>query len=310
MSDLFTTDNSSRHRGCTVSPCAAIRMILQPKVKDLGGFSVRRLLPAEEIKAVGPVIFFDHFGPAQFPPGQGMDVRPHPHIGLATITYLFAGEILHRDSLGHVQPICPAEINWMTAGRGISHSERTPPALRASGHSLHGLQLWVALPEDVEESAPDFVHYAAEQIPHVQQEGVSLRLIVGEAWGMVSPVKAAAPTLYADVQISKGAVLKLPDDVEERAVYVVAGEVQVQGAIILQHGLAVLSASAGVELTATADSRLVVVGGKPLGKRTVWWNLVSSRKELIEQAKNDWRSGRFPQVPGETEKIPVPDGDK
>ena len=307
MSDLFAKDNPDQDG--SASPCAAIRMILQPKVKDLGGFSVRRLLPAEEIKAVGPVIFFDHFGPAQFPPGQGMDVRPHPHIGLATITYLFAGEILHRDSLGHVQPIRPAEINWMTAGRGISHSERTSPALRASGHSLHGLQLWVALPEDLEESAPEFVHYAAEQIPLVQHEGASLRLIVGEAWGVTSPVKASSPTLYADVQLSTGAVLALPDDVEERAVYVVAGEVQIQGVTIPQHRLAVLNATAGIELTAATDSRLVVVGGKPLGKRTVWWNLVSSGKELIEQAKDDWRSGRFPQVPHETEKIPVPGGE-
>ncbi|MBW6509626.1 MAG: pirin family protein [Desulfuromonadales bacterium] len=308
MSDLFAAGNSCRDD--SASPRAVIRMIVQPEVKDLGGFSVRRLLPAKDIKSVGPVIFFDHFGPAQFPPGQGMDVRPHPHIGLATITYLFAGEILHRDSLSHVQPIRPAEINWMTAGRGISHSERTPPALRASGHSLHGLQLWVALPEDVEECEPDFVHYTAEQIPLIQPEGVRLRLIVGEAWGGVSPVKAASPTLYADVQISKGAMLKLPDDVAERAVYVVAGEVQVQGTTTIpQHRLALLNATPGVELTATTDSRLVVVGGKPLGKRTVWWNLVSSRKELIEQAKHAWRSGRFPQVPDESEKIPVPDGE-
>lgn len=306
MSDLFATDNPDQNS--STSPCAAIRLILQPKVKDLGGFSVRRLLPAEEVKAVGPVIFFDHFGPAQFSPGQGMDVRPHPHIGLATITYLFDGEILHRDSLGHVQPIRPAEINWMTAGRGISHSERTPPALRVSGHSLHGLQLWVALPEDLEETAPDFVHYAAEQIPLIQQEGVSLRLIVGEAWGAISPVKAASPILYADVQISKGAMLQLPDGVEERAVYIVAGEVEIEGVAIAQHRLAVLNATAGIALTAATDSRLVIVGGKPLGKRTVWWNLVSSRRELIDRAKEDWRNGHFPQVPHETEKIPVPGG--
>jgi redox-sensitive bicupin YhaK (pirin superfamily) len=304
MSDLLGTDNPNQDG--SIAPCTAIRTILMPEEKDLGGFTVRRLLPADGTKSVGPVIFFDHFGPAQFPPGQGMDVRPHPHIGLATITYLFAGGILHRDSLGHVQPIRPAEINWMTAGRGISHSERTPPALRETGHSLHGLQLWVALPEDLEEKEPDFVHYAAEQIPLVQHEGVSLRLIVGEAWGVTSPVKTASPTLYADVQISKGAVLQLPDEVEERAVYLVDGAVQVQGVTIARHCLAVFNAIAGVELTATADSKLVVIGGKPLGKRTVWWNLVSTRKELIEQAKDDWRSGRFPQVPHEIEKIPVP----
>lgn len=307
MSDVSGTDVLCQ-KGST-SPCAAIRMILKPEEKDLGGFSVRRLLPAKEIKAAGPVIFFDHFGPAQFPPGQGMDVRPHPHIGLATITYLFDGEILHRDSLGNVQPIRPAEINWMSAGRGISHSERTPPALRAAGHSLHGLQLWVALPEDSQQGEPDFVHYAAEQIPVVRQEGMSLRLIVGEAWGVASPVKTASPTLYADVQIDKEAVLQLPDQVDERAIYVVDGEVQLQGVTIPRHSMALLDATAEVKLTARVDSRLIVIGGKPLGKRTVWWNLVSSRKELIEQAKDDWRSGRFPQVPGETEKIPVPGGE-
>jgi len=307
MSDLLNTTGSEQQEAA--SPCAAIRMVLHPEEKDLGGFSVRRLLPADGTKSVGPVIFFDHFGPAQFSPGQGMDVRPHPHIGLATITYLFAGEILHRDSLGNVQPIRPAEINWMTAGRGISHSERTPPALREAGHSLQGLQLWVALPEDSEQGEPDFVHYAAEQIPIVRQQGVCLRLIVGEGWGAVSPVKAASPTLYADAQISQGALLQLPDEEEERAVYVVDGEIQIQGVTIPQHRLALLNAIPGVELTATTDSRLIVIGGKPLGKRTVWWNLVSSRKELIEQAKADWRSARFPQVPNETEKIPVPGGE-
>ncbi len=303
MSDLLNIDNKQDQEG---SACAAVRMVLHPTEKDLGGFMVRRLLPAEEMKSVGPMIFFDHFGPARFPPGEGMDVRPHPHIGLATITYLFAGEILHRDSLGNVQPIRPAEINWMTAGRGISHSERTPPALRETGHSLHGLQLWVALPEEVEECAPDFAHYAADKIPLAELDGVSLRLIVGDAWGMTSPVKAASPTLYADVQISQGATLKLPDEVGERAVYVVAGEIQVQGVTIPQHRLAILNATPDLEVTATTKSRLIVIGGQPLGKRTVWWNLVSSRKELIEQAKDDWRSGRFPQVPGESEKIPVP----
>lgn len=306
MSDVFGTDVLCQ-KG-SASPCAAIRTILTPEEKDLGGFSVRRLLPAKEIKAVGPIIFFDHFGPAQFPPGLGMDVRPHPHIGLATITYLFDGEILHRDSLGNIQPIRPAEINWMTAGRGISHSERTPSVLREAGHSLHGLQLWVALPEDSEQSEPDFVHYGAEQIPVVRKEGMSLRLIVGEAWGMISPVKTASPTLYADVQIGQGRVLTVPDQVEERAIYVVDGEAQLQGVTIPCHSMAILDATAEVELTATVDSRLIVIGGKPLGKRTVWWNLVSSRKELIEQAKDDWRTGRFPQVPGETEKIPVPGG--
>ena len=304
MSDLLS-DNARCEAGSD-SPCAAIRTILEPNNKDLGGFSVRRLLPATSLKSVGPFIFFDHLGPAEFQPGKGLDVRPHPHIGLATITYLLSGEILHRDSLGNVQPIRPAEVNWMTAGRGISHSERTPPELRQAGHCLHALQLWVALPEQLEQTDPAFVHYDAVQIPRIEKEGVNLRIIIGEAWGAQSPVKADSPTLYADVQIKKDALLTMPDDVEELAVYVVAGKVQIQGADVVCHRMAVLDTGAQLELAAVEDSRLVIIGGKPLGKRTVWWNLVSSRKDLIEQAKQEWKSGQFPQVPEETEKIPVP----
>ena len=286
--------------------CPAIRTILHPVDKDLGGFSVRRLLPADTLNALGPFVFFDHLGPAQFTPGAGIDVRPHPHIGLATITYLFAGELLHRDSLGHVQPIRPGEINWMTAGRGIVHSERTPPALRATGHSIHALQLWVALPEALEETAPAFFHHGAGQLPTVAVAGGSVRVLIGAAFGAASPVVACSPTLCLEVRLDKGAVFPLPEGVAERGLYVVAGAVRVQGKVIAAHRLAVFTAAPGVELQATEECRLVVLGGDPLGKRTVWWNLVATRRELIERAKADWQAGRFPPVPGESEFIPLP----
>jgi len=288
------------------SPCSAIRTILQPMDKDLGGFAVRRLMPADTLKSVGPFVFFDHLGPAEFQPGTGIDVRPHPHIGLATITYLFAGEILHRDSLGNVQPIRPAEINWMTAGRGIVHSERTPPTLRETGHSVHALQLWVALPEDFEETQPAFFHYDARQLPAFDMEGVSLRVMIGEAMGAISPVRTYSPTLYLDAQLKKGAVLAVPDEIEERAVYVVSGRLQARDTAIPLHCMAVFDPVPGIELTAVEDSRLVVIGGQSLGKRTVWWNLVSSRRDLIERAKAEWKAGCFPKIPGETEFIPLP----
>ncbi|WP_305042762.1 pirin family protein [Geoalkalibacter sp.] len=304
MSDLF--ERPAHCDSGTSAPCAALRAILEPKDRDLGGFSVRRLMPSDRLKSIGPFVFFDHLGPARFAPGTGIDVRPHPHIGLATITYLFDGEILHRDSLGHVQPIRPGEINWMTAGRGIVHSERTPPALRQAGHDLHALQLWVALPVDQEETDPEFLHYDAAQLPSVEKAGLSLRVMIGEAFGVQSPVKTYSPTLYLDARLAKGSILPLPDGVEERAVYVVAGSLAARDRLIPSHHLAVFDETPGIELIATEDSRLVVIGGKPLGKRTVWWNLVASRRELIEQAKADWKNGRFPQVPGETEFIPLP----
>lgn len=289
------------------APCSAIRTILQPRDKELGGFTVRRLMPSDALKAVGPFVFFDHLGPALFQPGTGIDVRPHPHIGLATVTYLFDGEILHRDSLGNVQPIRPGEINWMTAGRGIVHSERTPPDLRAAGHAVHALQLWVALPEEAEETEPAFSHYAASRLPAVDLAGVSLRVMIGTAFGVTSPVETCSPTLYLEAQLKKGAVFTLPDGVEERAVYVVYGRLQARDTTIPRHCLAAFDPVPGIELTAAEDSRLVVIGGKPLGKRTVWWNLVATRRELIERAKAEWQTGRFPKIPGETEFIPLPE---
>lgn len=304
MSDLL---NAVGH--CTPETCpprSAVRTILHPQEKELGGFSVRRLLPADTLKSVGPFVFFDHLGPARFHPGQGIDVRPHPHIGLATVTYLFEGEILHRDSLGKVQPIRPGAINWMTAGRGIVHSERTPPEVRAAGHVVHALQLWVALPEAQEETDPEFFHYDADLLPALEREGVSLRVMIGEAFGVVSPVKTYSPTLYLEVQIRKGADFLLPDGPEERGVYLISGSIQAQGLEISAHSLAVFAPQTGLKLTAMEDSRLVIIGGSPLGKRTVWWNLVASRRELIEKAKSDWQAGRFPSIPGETEFIPLP----
>jgi redox-sensitive bicupin YhaK (pirin superfamily) len=235
-----------------------------------------------------------------------MDVRPHPHIGLATITYLFEGEILHRDSLGNVQPIKPNEINWMTAGRGIVHSERTPPDVRAAGHTLHALQLWVALPTEDEECDPGFFHYESDAMPISEDHDKSIRVMIGEAYGLKSKVKTWSSTLYVEVNLKAGAKLELPDNVKEKAVYLVGGCIQVKESNVAQHSMVIFDGTNGVEVVAKEDSRLVIVAGTPLGKRTVWWNLVASRKDLIEKAKEDWQAGRFPEVPGETEFISLP----
>ena len=304
MSDLLEKQS---HCARDQAPCAAIRVMLEPVEKDLGGFSVRRLMPSAELKAVGPFVFFDHLGPAQFAPGKGIDVRPHPHIGLATVTYLFEGEVLHRDSLGAVQAIRPREINWMTAGRGVVHSERTPDDVRAAGHVLHALQLWVALPQEYEQTDPAFFHYEASDLPLLEEGDRSIRVLIGEAFGVRSAVKTWSDTLYVEVDLKAGARLPIPDQVEERAVYVISGELSVREKRVAAHTMAVLEATPGIELVAEQDSRLVLVGGDGLGKRTVWWNLVASDPALIERAKRDWRAGNFPGVPGETEFIPLPD---
>jgi redox-sensitive bicupin YhaK (pirin superfamily) len=305
MSDLLPTPPD-----CTAQthPCSGIRIIVTPRDSDIGGgFFVRRLLPAAELHALGPFIFFDHLGPATFEPGTGIDVRPHPHIGLATITYLFAGEILHRDNLGCVQPIHPGAINWMTAGCGIAHSERTPPQVRSQRHTLHALQLWVALPAADEETEPAFCHYPAAAIPLLTREGVSVRVLIGSAAGVTSPVQTFSPTLYLEVVLEAGATFRLPDDVEERGVYVVSGGVRVGRTEIATHTMAVFEAGVAIELKATAGCRLVVIGGQPLGKRIVWWNLAATRRELIEAAKTAWQEGRFAPIPGETELAPLPE---
>jgi len=276
--------------------------------KDLGGgFLVRRLLPAAARRSVGPFIFFDHFGPSREEPGVNHDVRPHPHIGLATVTYLFEGAMLHRDSLGSHQLIEPGAINWMTAGRGIVHSERRPESLRDTTYVNHGLQLWVALPREAEEVEPSFEHTPAAAIPELPVGDAMVRVLVGEAFGQRSPVHTLAPTLYLDIQLPAGGRLDLPPLASEMALYVVQGALLVNGHAVPTQQMAVLG-SESVSLSASDATRLVVIGGAPLdGPRHIWWNFVSSRRERITQAADDWQAQRLGQVPGETELIPLPE---
>lgn len=286
----------------------AIRWMLTSHSKDLGGFSVRRLLPAAKCRAVGPFIFFDHMGPVVFAPGQGVDVRPHPHIGLATVTYLFEGGLLHRDSLGTVQEIRPGDVNWMTAGRGIVHSERTPPALRESGATMNGLQFWVALPREHEQCEPAFQHCPAESLPRLDGNGDSLRLIAGEAFGLRSPVQVLSPLFYADLTLKAGGSFAFTVEHAERALYPVAGQVRLGDEALPLDQLAVLEPGRPVRIEADTDARVMLLGGAPLdAPRHMWWNLVSSDPALVEQARLDWAAGHFPGVPGETERIPLPE---
>ena len=286
--------------------CGAIEHILQPKTKDLGGFSVRRLLPTRQRRMVGPWIFFDHMGPAEFEAGDGVNVRPHPHIGIATVTYLFEGEMLHRDSLGSVQEIRPGDINLMIAGRGIVHSERERPEVREKPHRQHGLQLWLALPKDHEETEPAFHHYPDADIPSVDIDGVRVRVMIGSAYGVQSPVKTFVETLYVEARLKKGQRLELPH-AEERAVYVAQGSLRARDAEMPEHSMALLSSEEGIVVTAEEDARIAIIGGEHFDKRFIEWNFVSSSKERIEQAKADWQAGRFPKVPGdEQEYIPLP----
>jgi redox-sensitive bicupin YhaK (pirin superfamily) len=281
-------------------------MLLAPQEKDLGGgFAVRRLLPAARRRSVGPFVFFDHFGPVREEPGVNHDVRPHPHIGLATVTYLFEGAMMHRDSLGTEQLIEPGAINWMNAGRGIVHSERRPDHLRNAAFVNHGLQLWVALPQEREEDAASFVHTPAADIPEVQEGQARVRVLVGEAFGAVSPVQPASPTLYLDLRLPAAGRLVLPGLAAECAVYAVEGDLSVNGQALPPYTMAVLDA-AGAELTTAAGARLTVIGGTPLGPRHMWWNFVSSHKERILRASEDWQAQRFAPVPGEHEFIPLP----
>jgi len=280
--------------------------ILKPKEKDLGEFTVRRTLPASEKQRVGPFIFFDHMGPAKFSAGSGVSVRPHPHIGIATITYLFDGVIMHRDSLGCEQPIEPGAVNWMTAGNGIVHSERTPVELLATGSELHGIQAWLALPLDQEECDPAFEHYPAAAIPEVLTEGARIRLIAGEAFGLVSPVRVASPTLYASVQVPEYGNVSLPANYDEIGVYVVEGAVDIDGATV-EAGSMLIPGNAG-RLVAKRESHVMLLGGDRLeGERILWWNFVSSSAERISEAKRRWRAGEFDPVPGDDEFIPLPE---
>jgi len=286
----------------------AIRRIIEPRPRDLGGFSVRRVLPAPGDQMVGPFIFFDHMGPADFAPGSGIDVRPHPHIGLATVTYLFEGSLLHRDSLGVVQSIEPGAVNWMTAGRGIVHSERTAPEPRRAGHRIHGIQSWVALPRSAEESEPSFRHHPAATLPEFTQGDATLRVVAGSAFGRAAPVEVAVPTLYVDIRLPQAGRLAVPPEHDERSVYVVEGSIEIDGTALEAGRMAVLEPGIDVVLRGVADARLMLAGGERAdGPRYIWWNFVSSSRERMEQAKRDWADGRFPQVPGETEFIPLPE---
>ncbi|KZD08394.1 pirin family protein [Oceanibaculum pacificum] len=287
--------------------CDALELVIVPRARDLGGFSVRRALPSAQRRMVGPFIFLDQMGPAHFAPDTGIDVRPHPHIGLATVTYLFDGEIMHRDSLGSAQPIKPGALNWMTAGRGISHSERTPPELRARGAALSGIQAWVALPEDKEETEPAFEHFGAHLLPSIIGEGKAIRIIAGSMFGASSPVKTASPLFYADVAMEAGSSFPLDPD-EERALYIASGTVEIAGESFGEGNLLVFRPGDRITVKAVEDARFMALGGAPMEKpRFIWWNFVSSSKERIEQAKEDWKSGRFALVPGDDEFIPLPD---
>lgn len=287
----------------------SVLMTLGGHDKDLGGgFTVRRLLPAAQRQSVGPFLFFDHFGPVTIPPGGSHDVRPHPHIGLATVTYLFDGAIMHRDSLGFEQRIAPGAINWMTAGRGIVHSERGPQDLKTSSYVNHGIQLWAALPREHEEAAPDFEHTPADAIPSLMWGGTQVRVLIGEAFGKKSPVRTFAPTLYLDVQLAEGAAFELPPLAQELAVYAVDGDITMDEELLPAHRLAVLAPGATVTLLASKATRLMVIGGDALdGHRFMWWNFVSSRKERIVQASRDWEAQTMGRVPGDAELIPLPE---
>jgi redox-sensitive bicupin YhaK (pirin superfamily) len=281
--------------------------IISPHSKDLGGgFTVRRLLPSALRQAVGPFLFFDHFGPITAGPADNHDVRPHPHIGLATVTYLFEGAMLHRDSTGVVQRIAPGAINWMTAGRGIVHSERTPDELRGTTRRSHGLQLWAALPPQHEEDPPSFEHTPASALPALRLEGVDVRLLIGSAWGAVSPVKTLSPTLYADLAFEPGASLALSAQAPERALYSVDRAFTIDGAAVPAFSMVVLPERSEPLVAAPQGARVVMIGGAPLGHRFLVWNFVSSRKERIARAQDDWAAQRFEPVPGETEFMPLP----
>lgn len=284
-------------------------MLIEPRLHDLGdGFNVRRVLPWRLRRHVGPFVFFDHIGPASLAPGRGLDVRPHPHIGLATVTYLYEGALWHRDSLGSDQVIRPGDVNWMTAGRGIVHSERTPPPERAGGHRMHGVQTWVALPLGDEEVEPSFQHHPAATLPEFVHEGARLRVIAGTAFGAASPVRVHAPTLYVDALFASAGSLVLPPEHEERAVHVVEGQVTVDGIEVAPGNMLVAGPGGDVVVASRGAARVLLCGGAPLdAERHIWWNFVSSRRERIEQAKADWLAQRMGSVPGENEFIPLPE---
>lgn len=285
-----------------------VELVIKPRTRDLGGFEVARVLPYAKRRTIGPFIFFDRMGPSDFDIGQGIDVRPHPHIGLSTVTYLFEGEIMHRDSLGYEQPIRPGDVNWMTAGRGIVHSERTREEVRNSRSRLFGIQSWVALPLDDEETDPAFHHHPGDTLPEIEKDGVTLRLIAGKAYGMTSPVETAAPMFYLDAQMTAGSRLDMTGDYAERAIYVVEGEITIGDQSYGENEMLVLSADSEVTFHTASGARAMLLGGDPVdGERHIWWNFVSSSRDRIEQAKADWKAGRFDMVEGDDEFIPLPE---
>ncbi len=287
-----------------------VELVILPPVRDLGdGFKVRRALPSAKRRMVGPFIFLDHFGPMTFRAGTGPNVRPHPHIGLSTLSYLFEGEMVHRDSVGNVKAIRAGDVNWMTAGHGIVHSERSPPNIQAEGGSIFGQQIWVALPTAREEMQPSFSHHGESTLPGLEADGASLTIVAGEAFGERSPVPVHSDLMYVDVVLEPGARLQVPAEHVERAVFVISGEIEIAGQTGT-HGedqLVVFKPGAEIILQAQVCTHLMLVGGEPFAEpRHVYWNFVSSSKDRIEQAKDDWRHGRFPQIAGETEFIPLP----
>jgi hypothetical protein len=289
---------------------AGVEMEIVPRAHDVGGFEVHRALPAKEKQMIGPFIFFDQMGPGEFLTGKGLDVRPHPHIGLATVTYLFEGSILHRDSLGTQLPIVPGDVNWMTAGSGIAHSERTDLNLRTHGNRLFGIQSWVALPKTMEEMPAAFAHHATGALPVLEDKGVHLRLIAGEGWGIRSPVLTHWPLFYADATLSPSATLPIPEQHEERGVYVVTGAVEVAGTRFEAGRMLLFRSGDRLALQAGPEgARLLLLGGAVMdGPRHIFWNFVSSSRDRIEQAKADWKAGRFGTVAGdEKEFIPLPE---
>jgi redox-sensitive bicupin YhaK (pirin superfamily) len=291
------------------SSSASIELVIDARPRDLGdGFVVRRLLPSAQRQRVGPFIFFDQMGPVELAPGHGLDVRPHPHIALSTVTYLFSGEIMHRDSLGSAQAIRPGDVNWMLAGRGIVHSERSGEQSRREGQRLHGIQSWVALPTQEEEREPAFDHYPASSIPVVQLPGVTLDVVVGSAFGVSSPVRVLSPTLYVHARLDAGATLGVDAEHEERAIYLVEGTLELDGRSFEGGTMVVLRPGVEVTVRATTWVRLMVLGGQKLeGERLLFWNFVSSSVERLERAKRDWEERKFPLVPGdEAEFIPLP----
>jgi hypothetical protein len=285
-----------------------VETVIVPRARDLGDFEVRRALPAIEQRMVGPFVFFDEMGPATLPAGHGMDVRPHPHIGLATVTWLTDGEILHRDTLGSIQPIRPGELNWMTAGRGIAHSERSPELARRQPQHIAGLQAWVGLPKQHEETAPDFAHYGADALPVIAADGARVVLIAGHGWGARSPVAVFSDTIYAEVTLDAGAKLPIGTEHEERAIYILSGRIRIAGDAFEAGRMLILRPGDAITVTSDAGARFMVLGGETMdGPRHLWWNFVSSSKERIEQAKADWKEGRFGKVVDDNEFIPLPD---